>query len=130
MSVGASFPKERGLTRWCLDATEIGVNVLAQAPGQTVTISLDNQNDNITVYDQAAWNSGILDPGVPHSLQVVIQSPAGQYTALKYINVTHHGTSVNILDPSSVVFEPSIASQPDTSSKASFNSDSPESTPR
>ena len=122
------FTKEERVTRWCLDATRIAVNVLAPGPSQTVIISLDNWNHNITVNNQAVWTSGILDPGVSHFLQVINQNPAGQYIALEYINVTRHGTSTNILDPSSAVFELSTASQPDTSSKAPFDSDSSEPT--
>ena len=79
------------MTKWRLDATGIEVHVLVQSPGQTVLISLDNQQHDVAVYGQPAWSNNSLDPSIPHTLQVVKQNPAGQYTLLDFISVTHHG---------------------------------------
>ena len=83
-------PAEKTVTKWRLDATGIEVHVLVQWPGQTVQISLDNQQHEVAVHEQPAWSNNSLDPSTPHTLWVVKQNPAGQYTALAFILVTHY----------------------------------------
>ena len=79
------------LTRWCLDANRIAVNVFVEASGQTVRISLDNQDHDVTPVDsqQPAWTSDSLDPSAPHDLQIIKQNPAGQFLELDSILVTY-----------------------------------------
>ena len=69
-----------------------------QTPGQTVRISLDDQNHDIapSPTQQPTWTSDSLDSGVPHDLQVIKQNPDGQFTALDFINVTYNDPSATM----------------------------------
>ena len=86
------LPTVKMLTKWCLDASRIAVSVFVEAPGQTVRISLDNQDHDVTPVDsqQPAWTSDSLDPKVPHDLQVNKQNPPGQFLELDSIIVTYY----------------------------------------
>ena len=76
------------MTKSRLDATRIDVYVFVQSPGQTVRISLDNQQHDIAVYGQPAWTSDTLDPSAYHDLQIIKQNPPGDNTSLDSIRLT------------------------------------------
>ena len=82
------LPAETTVTKNRLDATRIDVYVFVQSPGQTVRISLDNQQHDVAVYGQPAWTSDTLDPSAYHDLQIIKQNPAGQNTSLDSIRLT------------------------------------------
>ena len=59
------------------------MNVIAEEPGDSVLISLDNENhvtSNFS-FQQPSWSSS-LDPNVPHTITVTKVNPDGKYTAI------------------------------------------------
>lgn len=79
------------LSQWCLDASSIAVTVFVKVAGQKVRISLDNQIHDIepNISQQPAWTSGLLDPSVPHTIQVITQNPRKSFTSLDSFLVTY-----------------------------------------
>ena len=118
------------MTKWRLDATGIEVRVLVQWPGQTVQISLDNQQHVVPVHEQPAWLNNSLDPSIPHALDVVKQNPAGQYTSLDFILVTYHdppSIPTNPVAPAQTTSVASVTQTETTSKLATPDSLSPDS---
>ena len=118
------------MTKWRLDATGIEVHVLVQSPGQTVQISLDNQQHDVAVYSQPAWSNNSLDPSIPHALQVVKRNPTGQYISLDFILVTYYdppSIPTNPVAPAQTIPVASITQTETTSKLATPDSLSPDS---
>jgi len=101
------------------NASRIAVNLFSTTLDQVAQISLDNHIHDIpsSFTQQPTWTSDILDPSVPHTIQVIKQTPSnifdtyGAIIALDSFLVTS-GSS----DPSALVTEPqlSIAFPPPT----------------
>jgi len=83
-------PIERMLTKWCLGATQIGVTVMVEVPGDTVRISLDNTDHVVAPISnlEPTWNSSILDPSVPHTITIFKDNPELRYMAFYSLLVT------------------------------------------
>jgi hypothetical protein len=95
---------------------------MVETPGQTVRISLDGQNNDVTpvLSLQPAWTSERLDPNVPHDLQVIKQNPAGQYLALHSVLVTYNGPPTISREQTTTEATPvpTITSQPTSSASS------------
>ncbi len=82
---------EKMLTKWCLDASGIAVRVFVEGSGQSVQISLDEEDHYLVPLpdQQPVWASD-LDPSVPHIISIIKQNPRGQYLAFDNILVTYN----------------------------------------
>ena len=92
---------------------------MVEIPGDMVRISLDNVGHDVspTTFEVPAWNSTILDPSVPHTIEVLKVNPNTRYTSLYSFLVTHPGSPEDT--PSSETPTTATTSAPSSTETAS-----------